>query len=138
MLPRQVILSVVKHLRFPVCTLIVVTDMVNYMKNVAFLDRELTPEERNLFSVGYKTLIGAARASWRIVSLAEEREESEGNASNVVLTRRYKQKLEDEISSICEDVLDVLDKHLIPSATSGESIVFYVRMQVLSLSSKHF
>ena len=137
MLPRQVIfLSVVKHLRLRV--FIVVTDMVNYMKNIAFLDRELTPEERNLFSVGYKNVIGSARASWRIVSSVEEKEESEGNAANVALTRRYKQKIEDEITSICEEVLDVLDKHLIPSATSGESIVFYVKMQVLSLSCKHF
>ena len=137
MLPRQVIfLSVVKHLRLRV--FIVVTDMVNYMKNIAFLDRELTPEERNLFSVGYKNVIGSARASWRIVSSVEEKEESEGNAANVALTRRYKQKIEDEITSICEEVLDVLDKHLIPSATSGESIVFYAKMQVLSLSCKHF
>ena len=137
MLPRQVIfLSVVKHLRLRV--FIVVTDMVNYMKNIAFLDRELTPEERNLFSVGYKNVIGSARASWRIVSSVEEKEESEGNAANVALTRRYKQKIEDEITSICEEVLDVVDKHLIPSATSGESIVFYAKMQVLSLSRKHF
>ena len=137
MLPRQVIfLSVVKHLRLRV--FIVVTDMVNYMKNIAFLDRELTPEERNLFSVGYKNVIGSARASWRIVSSVEEKEESEGNAANVALTRRYKQKIEDEITSICEEVLDVVDKHLIPSATSGESIVFYAKMQVLSLSCKHF
>jgi 14-3-3 protein epsilon len=102
--------------------------MVNYMKNIAFLDRELTPEERNLFSVGYKNVIGAARASWCIVLSVEEREESEGNAANAALTRRYKQKLEEEITTICEDVLDVLDKHLIPSATLGESIVFYAKM----------
>ena len=136
MLPRQVILLfTVKHLRL--CVFIVVTDMVNYMKSIAFLDRELTSEERNLFSVGYKNVIGAAHASWRIVSSVEEREESEGNAANVALTRRYKQKLEDKISSICKDVLDVLNKHLIPSATSGESIVFNAKMQVLSLFPKH-
>ena len=111
--------------------------MVNYMKNIAFLDQELTSEERNLFSVGYKKVIDVARASWRIVSSVEEREESEGNVANVALTRRYKQKLEDEITSVCEDALDVLDGHLIPSATSGESIVFYAKMQVLSLSRKH-
>jgi 14-3-3 protein epsilon len=136
-LRRQVILlSVVKRLRLRV--FIVVTDMVNYMKNIAFSDRELTPEERNLFSVGYKNVIGASRAAWRIISSVEEKEESEGNAGNVALTRGYKQKIEDEITRICEDVLDVLDKHLIPSATSGESIVFYAKMQVLSLSRKHF
>ena len=105
------------------------------MKDIAFLDRELTPEERSLLYAGYKNVISAARASWRIVSLAAERE---GDTANTALAKRYKQKLEDEITSICEDVLDVLDKHLIPSATSGESIVFYAKMQVLSLLCKHF
>jgi len=108
------------------------------MKNIAFLDRELTVEERSLFSSGYKNVIGAVRSSWRIVSSAEEKEKSKGKAANVALTRKYRQNLEDEITSICEDVLDVLDKHLIPSATSGESIVFYAKMQVPSLFHKTF
>ncbi|CAI0446217.1 unnamed protein product [Linum tenue] len=43
------------------------------MKNVAKLDLELTVEERNLVSVGYKNVIGARRASWRILSSIEQK-----------------------------------------------------------------
>ena len=46
------------------------------MKRVASSDQELTVEERNLLSVAYKN---ARRASWRIVSSIEQKEESKGN-----------------------------------------------------------
>ncbi|CAL1265368.1 unnamed protein product [Larinioides sclopetarius] len=43
------------------------------MKKVASLDLELTVEERNLLSVAYKNVIGARRASWRIISSIEQK-----------------------------------------------------------------
>jgi len=42
-------------------------EMVAAMKDVAKLDVELSVEERNLLSVGYKNVIGARRASWKIM-----------------------------------------------------------------------
>jgi len=44
------------------------------MKKVAQLDVELSIEERNLLSVAYKNVIGARRASWRIISSIEQKE----------------------------------------------------------------
>lgn len=49
--------------------------MVSQMKAIASLDSELSIEERNLLSVAYKNVIGARRASWRIVSSIEGKEE---------------------------------------------------------------
>ncbi|KAF9119579.1 14-3-3 protein [Mortierella sp. GBA39] len=102
--------------------------MVNNMKDVAFSDTELTVEERNLLSVAYKNVIGARRASWRIVSSIEQKEESKGSDANVAMIKKYRTKIEDELADICNDILDVLEKHLIPSATLGESKVFYHKM----------
>lgn len=51
-------------------------EMVEAMKKVASLDVELTVEERNLLSVAYKNVIGARRASWRIISSIEQKEEN--------------------------------------------------------------
>ena len=104
------------------------TEMVENMKRVASSDQELTVEERNLLSVAYKNVIGARRASWRIVSSIEQKEESKGNDSQVTMIKKYREKIEAELAQICEDILDVLDKHLIPSAASGESKVFYHKM----------
>ncbi|TIA88134.1 hypothetical protein E3P99_02762 [Wallemia hederae] len=104
-------------------------EMVESMKKVASSDQELTVEERNLLSVAYKNVIGARRASWRIVSSIEQKEESKGNESQVGMIKSYREKIELELAKICEDILAVLDNHLIPSAASGESKVFYHKMK---------
>lgn len=103
-------------------------EMVENMKAVAREDQELSVEERNLLSVAYKNVIGARRASWRIVTSIEQKEESKGNSSQVGLIKTYRQKIEQELKEICEDILDVLDKHLIAAAKTGESKVFYHKM----------
>ncbi len=61
-------------------------EMLESMKAVATYDTELTVEERNLLSVAYKNVIGARRASWRIVSSIEQKEE--GSNENQVRTYR--------------------------------------------------
>lgn len=103
-------------------------EMVENMKTVASADQELSVEERNLLSVAYKNVIGARRASWRIVTSIEQKEESKGNEAQVKLIKDYRQAIEAELAKICEDILEVLDKHLIASAQTGESKVFYHKM----------
>jgi hypothetical protein len=106
--------------------------MVENMKTVASTDQELSVEERNLLSVAYKNVIGARRASWRIVSSIEQKEESKGNEQQVSLIKEYRTKIEQELAKICDDILGVLDGSLIPAAGSGESKVFYYKMYDLS------
>jgi len=103
-------------------------EMVEFMKKVASLDVELTVEERNLISVAYKNVIGARRASWRVISSLEAKEETSGDAKTE-MTKQYRIKVEKELKDISQDVLTVLDKHLIPSASTGESKVFYYKMK---------
>ncbi|KAI0492974.1 hypothetical protein KFK09_027250 [Dendrobium nobile] len=106
-------------------------EMVEFMEKVAkTVDvEELTVEERNLLSVAYKNVIGARRASWRIISSIEQKEESRGNEDHVALIKEYRGKIEDELSKICDGILKLLDSHLIPSATAAESKVFYLKMK---------
>lgn len=40
----------------------------------------------------------------------------------------FSPQVEKELKDICSDILSVLEKHLIPSATTGESKVFYYKM----------
>jgi len=104
-------------------------EMVDAMKKVAILDVELTVEERNLLSVAYKNVIGARRASWRIISSIEQKEENKGNESHVSKIKEYRAKVEKELTDICQDIVKVLNENLIPNATTGESKVFYNKMK---------
>jgi len=104
-------------------------EMVESMKKVAIADGELTVEERNLLSVAYKNVIGARRASWRIISSIEQKEDGKGSDTKVEMIKKYRNQVEKELRDICQDILDVLDKHLIASASTGESKVFYQKMK---------
>ncbi|XP_076960478.1 14-3-3-like protein [Bidens hawaiensis] len=104
-------------------------EMVEFMEKVVGAAEELTIEERNLLSVAYKNVIGARRASWRIISSIEQKEESRGNEGHVSAIREYRWKIESEMSSICEGILKLLDSKLIGSAGNGDSKVFYLKMK---------
>ncbi|ORY06082.1 14-3-3 protein [Basidiobolus meristosporus CBS 931.73] len=104
-------------------------EMVESMKLVAAGNEELSVEERNLLSVAYKNVIGARRASWRIVSSIEQKEESKGNEAQVAKIKSYRNTIEQELTDICKDILKVLDEYLVPKASSGESKVFYLKMK---------
>merc|ERR1739844_637964 len=100
-----------------------------YDEMVASLDVELTVEERNLLSVAYKNVIGARRASWRIISSIEQKEENKAAEDKLKMIKAYRSQVEKELRDICGDILQVLDKHLIPYSDTGESKVFYYKMK---------
>lgn len=79
--------------------------------------------------MAYKNVIGSLRAAWRIVSSIEQKEEGRKNDEHVVLVKDYRSKVESELSDVCAGILKILDQYLIPSASAGESKVFYLKMK---------
>uniref|UniRef100_A0A914HY31 14-3-3 domain-containing protein n=1 Tax=Globodera rostochiensis TaxID=31243 RepID=A0A914HY31_GLORO len=86
-------------------------DMAQSMKKVTELGAELSNEERNLLSVAYKNV------------------KTEGSEKKQQMAKEYREKVENELRDICHDVLDLLDKFLIPKAGNPESKVFYLKMK---------
>ncbi len=104
------------------------------MEEVAKSDTDLSIEERNLLSVAFKNVIGARRASWRIVSSIEAKELDKKNKdqAKIDMIINYRKEIEKELQKICKNILNLLDEHLIPSSEKlkeeYESQVFYKKM----------
>merc|ERR1712032_1752158 len=87
-------------------------------------------EERNLLSVAYKNVVGARRASLRIIISIEQREKQKDSQEwKVMAIKQYKMKVEEELTKICNDILELLENKLIGSAEEAEPAVFYRKMQ---------
>jgi 14-3-3 protein beta/theta/zeta len=102
-------------------------DMAAAMLAVTEQGAELSNEERNLLSVAYKNVVGARRSSWRVISSIEQK--TEGNERKQTMTKEYREKIEGELRTICKDVLNLIDTHLIAKASNPESKVFYLKMK---------
>ena len=110
--------------------------MVEYMKNVAkFKTSQLTIEERNLLSIAFKNVVGARRASWRVIytleskekqlaDMAQDRNDAEAGKQAELQSKYcqdYRVKVEKELTKICRDLLDIVVGHLIPNSSSDVS-----------------
>ncbi|XP_078279473.1 14-3-3 protein beta/alpha-A-like [Rhinoraja longicauda] len=105
-------------------------DMAAAMKAVTEWGEELSNEERNLLSVAYKNVVGARRSAWRVISSIEQKtSEGGGSEKKLHMVKEYREKVEAELREICNDVLGLLDKYLIPNSTNSESKVFYLKMK---------
>ncbi|KAL8506410.1 hypothetical protein ACS0TY_017332 [Phlomoides rotata] len=104
-------------------------DMVEAMKKVAKTVGELTADERNLLSVGYKKVIEPRIACCRKLSSIALEPSVDAASTNQVI--EYWEKVETEITDICADILSIIDEHLIPSCKPGDptSTVFYLKMK---------
>jgi len=104
-------------------------DMLDYMKKcVTQFKQSLSVEERNLLSVAYKNSIGSRRTAWRAINSIAEKE-AQKNSKYSGLVQQLKKKFEGELNNICNDILNLIDNNLIPSATSPEEKVFYYKMK---------
>jgi 14-3-3 protein epsilon len=74
--------------------------MVDNMKKVAGMDTDLSVEERNLLSVAYKNVIGARRASWRIITSIETKEEGKSSEAKMEMIKSYRKTVSMPLSCL--------------------------------------
>lgn len=105
-------------------------DMVVVMRRLAQLpdlDSELTPEERNLLSVAYKSKVGLRRTSWRSVLALEQKSAIKEKERN--LARQYRDNIEQELVESCNEIIGLLDSSVLQRASSPEAKVFFLKMK---------
>jgi len=102
-------------------------DMCQFVRKLVEMKSEkgedLDVDERNLLSVAYKNVVGSKRASWRTLSGGFDDADEE-------LLNKYKKLVEDELEAICNEVLELLTKHLCKNVEGNgdETEVFYLKM----------
>merc|ERR1712137_447133 len=114
-------------------------EMIYYMKEVVKDVPQLSLEQRNLLSVAYKNVVGARRASLRIIQSINAKESNKDpNGPSIKWIRDYSDQVEEELEKLCDDILQLLDGTLIANlnATSDEgdtsiqeAKVFYNKMK---------
>ena len=87
-------------------------DMFSHMKEVARQSQKLTVEERRLFCVACENVVDSRRAS-------------RSRPVPVIMDL----KIMNELYYICNEILSIIEKSLLPKSTSGEDKVFYCKMK---------
>ena len=105
-------------------------DMAKYMKQLIQVKKStLTPEERNLFSVAYKNVVGARLSAYRIISSMIAKQSTMG--ANTTLAKAYRKEIVAEQKALCDEVVESgsgLSGRIVEDA-GVEDKVFYRTME---------
>ena len=122
-------------------------EMVEFMKKLAEHEtKELTVEERNLLSVAYKNVVGARRTSWRVLHLQELKElqkvtslptEAARHKEHAELAKMYRQRIEVELMNLCNEVLQLLNRYLLPISAAGSATAVTAELGQIIEKSAH-
>ena len=104
-------------------------DMATYMKEVALCNQEMTIEERNHLSQAYKRLVGSRRNSWRGVYNLERKESAKGATRHLETINGYRHKIENELSQLCNEFIDIIDRGPLQQSSSFEAQVYFTKMK---------
>jgi len=113
-------------------------DMVKYMRRIVDLGipaNELSVEERNLLSVGYKNMMSVRRTAWRTVQQYLEKNKEDGNEKNAGYDENYSDYISQEVFKLIDEVRDdivnvyVDGKNKCSGDDDAEVIVFFKKME---------
>jgi len=113
-------------------------DMVKYMRRIVDLGipaNELSVEERNLLSVGYKNMMSVRRTAWRTVQQYLEKNKEDGNEKNAGYDAGYSEHVSQEVFKLIDEVRDdivnvyVDGKNKCSGDDDAEVIVFFKKME---------
>ena len=86
-------------------------------------------DESNILSVAFKNAVGTRRAAWRVISLIERKEKNKGATQNAEKAQKYKQVIEQELTSRCKNILDLLNLTLLKNVKTVEGEVFLQKLK---------
>ena len=105
-------------------------DMVAEMRTIANMDCFLSWKERKMLRLAYMKVANSLRASLSTICRIEKEERNRtGSEDNPSPIKTYRKKIQDELNKVCGEVVEILDKYLIPKALTPETRAFYYGMK---------
>mmetsp|Transcript_40478 Transcript_40478/g.64030 ORF Transcript_40478/g.64030 Transcript_40478/m.64030 type:complete len:262 (-) Transcript_40478:209-994(-) len=109
-------------------------EMADVMIQVGTMGLQLTPDERNLFSLACKNSVSSRRASIRILSSIENKENQkdpdENRDKKLAIIRKYQSKVEGELQTVCKRIISTIRDKLIPATGEDrEASVFFHKIE---------
>ena len=96
-----------------------------YIEN---LQRDLSIDERNTFTISFHNLINEKFDKWRKLNKIINKEQlRETDEELIFLDLNIKKNLEDDIKNICEKVISIIDNYLLKKYDTYESQIIYLK-----------
>lgn len=92
-------------------------------------DKDLNSDERNLLSIAYKNSLTSRRTALRTVIAYETKEKKKESSPFLAYIQEYRKKIEEELTKMCNNVLNSIETHLLKRAEDAEAKVFYLKMK---------
>ena len=105
-------------------------EMVEFLEDMLKArDKDLSNDERNLISMAYKNSVTSRRTALRSIIAYESKEIKKEKSNFLLYMQEYRKRVEDELTKICNNVINVCDSHLLKKAENEEATIFYLKMK---------
>ncbi len=101
--------------------------MIEHMDSLVKLGVDLSPEERNLLSIGYKNFMGAKRFAWRTVAAAADESERKGGPEHGCFVK-FRKAIEEEMRQLAHRIIHYIEKYLYKEELEPEPKAFYHKL----------
>jgi len=102
------------------------SEAAGYIKARVEQGEPLTEDDRNMLHTIYKQHSSALRKAWRILT-AKTNEEADASLKEI--TRQYRDKVGKELTDVCDTVLNLIDKHIMPKASDCKLKIYCLKMK---------
>lgn len=107
-------------------------EMLGFVRKfISLTDKMLTPDEKSVLAVAYKNAVGNRRAELRVLTVIEQKEQRRTNMNEEGLARisNYKKVIEKELTELCYELIDLIDKRLLPLSKFPINEIYFKKMR---------
>ena len=102
-------------------------DMASKLKSLIEQTDFLSNDERNMFSFVFQKLARNLRTSWHNICIIEKNTYNNNYKPNLV--KEYRQVIEQNLVSLCNEALSLIEKLLVSKRNDCETDIFYYKMK---------